>query len=234
MTSLLQVIQKLNTTNPSMAIETLQELVAAAMDSLVLTTHCDNISYPYTTGTYLALILLMSLVLCVAIGTFLDSELYQWMKDAWESRRRRNQGLPPLPPQPPANSLGYARLESEDEGFWPTSPARTHNIKGGHKSDDPLVVQCFKCFSLYTNIRLLLAPSRGRTFDVLDGMRVLSTSWLLLGHVTSFGQPFFGNQVEINAYNGKGYVARWFSMVRNKRLTYGVRCPTCIHQFRGG
>jgi hypothetical protein len=60
--------------------------------------------------------------------------------------------------------------------------------------------------------RNFASPAAG-PFDIFDGVRTLSICWVMLAHVTVFGQPIFGNAGEVNPHDGQGYFATWAAQI---------------------
>ncbi|OQV21564.1 putative Nose resistant to fluoxetine protein 6 [Hypsibius exemplaris] len=61
----------------------------------------------------------------------------------------------------------------------------------------PGYIKLVLCFSIVENTNRLLAPSAPGQMDYLNGIRVLSMWWVMLGHVHHLGATFFGNRGEL-------------------------------------
>jgi peptidoglycan/LPS O-acetylase OafA/YrhL len=71
--------------------------------------------------------------------------------------------------------------------------------------------QIFYCFSLQENLKFLLKPPRGKTFDVFDGMRTFSILWVLFGHTFVFTMMGLGftNLVDLIGFDNKGWITTY-------------------------
>ncbi|GAU88230.1 hypothetical protein RvY_00970 [Ramazzottius varieornatus] len=101
-----------------------------------------------------------------------------------------------------------------DVGFVEPTPAVT--FAAGSTLEPVLTVQCddvtpfyvklIMCFSVVHNINRIFGPASSTHLVYLDGIRVLSLWWVMLGHVYLVGQNFFGNRMDFrDALKGYGH-----------------------------
>ncbi|CAM9647492.1 unnamed protein product, partial [Heterosigma akashiwo] len=71
------------------------------------------------------------------------------------------------------------------------------------------------CFALSRNLNALMSPGREGPFRALDGVRVLSMLWVILGHTIVFQLlgPGFSNLYDILPIDGHGFFSRFSAMV---------------------
>ncbi len=100
------------------------------------------------------------------------------------------------------------------------------------RSDPHIVIKLLMCFSLYTNIQKLFVSRSSEktgareTLDILNGVRVMSISWIVLGHVFVIK---FGNSTLVNFEN----IGDWFKNPKGG-MVYGARFAVDVFFWLSG
>ena len=114
-------------------------------------------------GTWVLLSVYILLILLAITGTLLDAHL--------------TYGLVPCGGEPEADSLHIFGSEAEE--------APKKDLKLEDKSDN-LYIRLLLSFSLTYNYKRLVAPSPPGSFDSLNGVRVIATTFVVIGHTFFF------------------------------------------------
>jgi len=164
-----------------------------------LSVNCGYKKYPISTGTIIMYILISIISLIVIIGTYMDRP----------SIRRKQEQLKSLYNNSNDRERSYNHQLRNEINDSNSITAKDDDL---HKEDCLAVF--VKCFSLYKNMNLLMAPNRGGPFDSLDGIRVFSMLWVIFGHTFVFAliSPGFSNADLVLPNNGKGFIERYTAM----------------------
>lgn len=177
---------------------------------------CGDARFDALAGTYVMLALVLLLALLVVGGTWMDHRRLRRKEDAEDERLR--EGYSRL--RGSAGVVGGEKEKKQENGgrgseekdalldldeVEKQQPHQANNGNGhaaAEASSSPkqqqqqqqgLAARVLSCFSLYRNLPSLLGPARpGSCFNALDGVRVFSMSWVVLGHIFAFPATLTG------------------------------------------
>lgn len=183
---------------------------------------CGDFRFPALAGTYVMLALVLLLALLVVAGTWMDHRRLRRKEDAEDERLREgysrlggSAGVVRGEKEKKKENGGRGseekdalldldEVEKQQPPLLQQQQANNGNGNGnGHAaaeaSSSPkqqqqgLAARVLSCFSLYRNLPSLLGPARpGSCFNALDGVRVFSMSWVVLGHIFAFPATLTG------------------------------------------
>ncbi|XP_055338682.1 nose resistant to fluoxetine protein 6-like [Paramacrobiotus metropolitanus] len=179
-------------------------------------TACSDEKIPAQGGTTTTLIIIGIIVLaciwCTIIHFFFRlfdkrwwniEEMNEAAKVTYVSKKRKIEDE--------LDNKGFVREEQPDidialeneTSFDQTNPAPQDSAKikteekKTWKNKYPIYMKLVLCFSIVHNVNKIFAPAAPGQLKYLDGMRVISMWWVMLGHIYHLGQSFFNNQYEI-------------------------------------
>lgn len=176
---------------------------------------CGDFLFPALAGTYVMLAIVLLLALLVVGGTWMDHRRMRRKEDAEDERLRegytrlRDGAVVVGQKKKTDNSGGGseekdALLDLDDVEKQQRQPQQANGNGNGHAaietsslqqqqaSKQGLAVNVLSCFSLYRNLPSLLGPARPGNFNALDGVRVFSMMWVVLGHLFAFPATMTG------------------------------------------
>ncbi|BFZ20623.1 hypothetical protein BsWGS_23662 [Bradybaena similaris] len=145
---------------------------------------CHTDDREATTATVIAIIFLAVIGLLMILGTAYDIIVIQWPQ--WRVIHEKDT----------AKANGYTSIGGENlESRRETEPLLSTDsmIKGGNKPTG-MFAQLVLAFSVYTNgSKVLDARQPPGSLSAIHGIRFLSMSWVILGHLFGFGMGQFEN-----------------------------------------
>lgn len=182
-----------------------------ALDLHHIQGQCGDYRFPVLAGTWAMLAIVVALALLVAGGTWIDHRRLRRREDAEDERLRegysrlgagagekaKGKGVDGV-----GNGGGNGSEEKDallDLDAVERQPQQA-NGSNGHGAEAPqqpkqqqgLAARVLSCFSLYRTLPSLLGPARPGSFNSLDGIRVFSMSWVVLGHIYAFPATTIG------------------------------------------
>ncbi|OQV21569.1 putative Nose resistant to fluoxetine protein 6 [Hypsibius exemplaris] len=145
--------------------------------------------------------------------TCLCATIVHLLARPFDHRYNRNTDIKPLAGPNTAEQSGLSTravssmmemgpVQTEKSANW-----RTESFVGSRMEMElekvPVYIRLILCFSLVDNTSRLFAPEAGE-LRYLNGIRVMSMWWVLLGHIHQLGEIFFSNRMDI-IENLKGY-----------------------------
>ncbi|BFZ20625.1 hypothetical protein BsWGS_23663 [Bradybaena similaris] len=158
---------------------------------------CHTPDAHMTTVTIISIVVLVIISTLIVIGTGFDIIFIQWpkWKDANQSAGSSFRFSDPA-------AQAYSHIITEEENQAPVSELTglLANARS-HKQENYSMGICSKVllsFSVYTNGSKVLDTSQSEgSLSSIHGIRFLSMSWVLLGHMLVFGIRQFGNALSI-------------------------------------
>jgi len=184
---------------------------------------CGDYQFPATAGTWIMLTVTLVLVGLVLLGTWLDYRERRAREEeaegldedgkAHDDYTRLDQDEESMLDEDVGKTgkrdwgQGRDGRKSEQKDAWMDQEVeKARLLEGGHSSkgsrghnqpeDPPLSRRLLSCFSLYRTWPSLVGPAREGPFNALDGVRVFSMSWVVLGHLFVF-------PVELTSYTNE-------------------------------
>lgn len=178
---------------------------------------CGEQIYEKTLGTYIIWGIGGFVSVCILLGTLIEG--FSKNKILQEDKESESLALSTdlsstsyvnvstTSPQNGMNQQEEKQSEPEEIAQAETLTLNNNNVtvrqaKQGNIKESRLI-SFFKCFSLYTNIRLLNSKPKG-DFQCLSGIRVFSMAWVIMGHILIFQLMALGytNVTELVAPTG--------------------------------
>jgi hypothetical protein len=185
-----------------------------ALDLHQIQGQCGDFRFAALPGTYVMAGIVLLLALLVVAGTGMDYCRLRRKEDAEDERTRegysRLMGAGESGGGGKKEGRGGSSSEEKDalldlddvEKQRGQAGAPAANGNGHHaavtatrqqqQQKQSLGARVLSCFSLYRNLPSLLGPARPGSFNALDGVRVFSMSWVVLGHILAFPATLVG------------------------------------------
>ncbi|XP_033118103.1 nose resistant to fluoxetine protein 6-like [Anneissia japonica] len=144
--------------------------------------------FDYSSGAIACLTLLAFLGCLILVGTAIEAF------NKYKESETENEGFERL-----ASKNQSQLTDNEQTKTTPVNgPSRVTTIDVGGENTHGFLIQFLLCFSLLTNGSKILKAKQGEgSLGALNGFRVLSLWWVILGHSYAFGMALFTNPTKI-------------------------------------